>query len=113
MPGKGPQVSTVTGRHGGSFNNFGDYAVNLFSNIALYGNPPSRALFDMAAVAIVKNPSWAQKKVIPSPTFLEGEKKWREQPDNNRKITVWENFDSASIIGDFFDSLNNYELVNQ
>ena len=49
----------MTGRHGGAFTNFGDYSVDLFEHIDLYGDPPSRALFDMAAVAIVKNPAWA------------------------------------------------------
>jgi purine nucleosidase len=68
MPGKGPKVDPpVTGRHGGEFTNFGDYAVSLFENIRLYGDPPSRALFDMAAVAIVKNPAWATAVEMPAP----------------------------------------------
>ena len=60
MPGKGPRIRVqVTGRHGGKFATFGDYSVNLFDHIELSGTPPSRALYDMAAVAIVKNPAWA------------------------------------------------------
>ena len=37
-----------------------NYSVNLFAQIDLHGDPPSRSLFDMAAVAIVKNPVWAK-----------------------------------------------------
>src|SRR5688500_764066 len=61
MAGKGPRIRVpVAGRHGGKFATFGDYSVNLFDHIELSGTPPSRALYDMAAIAIVKNPTWAQ-----------------------------------------------------
>ncbi|WP_162052608.1 nucleoside hydrolase [Pontibacter pamirensis] len=105
--GKGPRTSEpVTGRHGGEFYTFGDYSVNLFNNITLHGNPPSRALFDMAAVAIVKNPDWAEAITIPSPVLQEQENKWVEQPGNQRQIVVWQNFDKEKIIADYFASLN-------
>jgi purine nucleosidase len=101
MAGKGPKSSNeVTGRHGGNFNCFGDYSVNLFEHIEMGGNPPSRALFDMAAVAIVKNPHWAEKKEIPAPR-LQGVN-WIEQPDNQKKIAIWENFKRDSIVNDLF-----------
>lgn len=103
MPGLGPQITKpVTGRHGGEFNNFGDYSVNLFEHIEYHGDPPSRALFDMAAVAIVKNPEWAQTTKIPAPTMLD--KKWVEQKDNFRKIIIWENFNQEKILADFYSS---------
>ncbi|MEZ4826808.1 MAG: nucleoside hydrolase [Bacteroidia bacterium] len=55
MPGAGPLAEKpVEGRNGGSFTHFGDYSLDLFSHIDLHGNPPSRALFDMVAVAVVK-----------------------------------------------------------
>ena len=64
MPGLGPHISKpVVGRHGNEFSNFGDYSVDLFENMGF----ESRALYDMAAVAIVKNPSWASASRIPSP----------------------------------------------
>ena len=90
MPGKGPVISTpVTGRHGNEFFTFGDYSISLFRNIEEYhGDPPSRALFDMAAVAIVKDPSWAEASEIPSPIMTD--EKWVERPENSRKIVVWE-----------------------
>lgn len=110
MPGKGPKAAEpVVGRHGESFSNFGDYAVNLFSNIELHGNPPSRALFDMAAVAIVKDPAWATAKPIPAPILVDG--KWKDRPDNKRTIILWENFDKKSIMADFYETMKHYTLV--
>ena len=37
MVDMGPEVEPVMGRHGGSFTNFGDYSIELFSKIDLYG----------------------------------------------------------------------------
>ena len=106
MPGLGPKIGTpIVGRHGGSFDNFGDYSVNLFTHIDYHGDPPSRSLFDMAAVAIVKNPDWAKAAEIPCPTMID--KRWVEQPDNTRKITIWEHFDAENILADFYATLKN------
>lgn len=105
MPGKGPKVSEpVTGRHGGDFDCFGDYSLNLFENAGMHGNPPSRALFDMAAVAIVKNPAWAEKKEISCPLLQNGV--WVERPDNKRTISIWEKFDRDGIMEDFFKTMD-------
>lgn len=107
MPGKGPHISTpVTGRHGGEFTNFGDYSVNLFEEFR--GNPSSRPLYDMAAVAIVKNPAWADRVEITAPKWSGG--KWIDQPENPRKIIIWENFDKESIMQDFYHTMDNYNL---
>lgn len=104
LKGLGPIASTpITGRHGGLFYTFGDYAQNLFNHIEYYGNPPARALFDMAAVAILKNPNWAQKSEIPAPYMREGE--WVERSQNTRKIILWEYFNEQEILEDFFHSL--------
>ena len=103
MPGLGIYISEpVVGRHGKSFNNFGDYSVSLFENIDYYGDPPSRALFDMAAVAIVKNKDWATASSIPCPIMKD--EKWVERKDNPRKIMLWENFDRDKIMNDFYSS---------
>lgn len=110
MPGKGPRVTpAVMGRHGGEFHTFGDYAVSLFENIQLHGNPPSRALFDMAAVAIVKNPGWATAVKLPAPILKDA--KWVERPDNPRQIVLWENFDRGAIMKDFYESMTHYRLA--
>lgn len=111
MPGKGPEIIIpVMGRHGGEFKTFGDYSINLFEHIDYHGDPPSRALFDMAAVAIVKNPGWAESKVIACPIYLNGA--WVARPNNERKITVWENFNKKEILDDFYYTIDNYELVD-
>lgn len=103
MPGLGPEATdTVTGRHGGSFNTFGDYSVSLFEHIYYSDEDKTRSLFDMAAVAIVKNPDWATAREIPGPVYLD--KKWVEQPDNARKILVWENFNKEAIISDYYET---------
>lgn len=102
MKGKGIKSnSEITGRHGGTFTSFGDYSANLFEHAEMHGNPPSRALFDMAAVAVVKNPSWAQKTEIPAPKLSGTE--WIDQPENQHKIGIWENFNRDAIVNDLFD----------
>lgn len=104
MPGTGPAAEqAVTGRHGGRFTNFGDYSANLFEHIHYHGDPPSRALFDMAAIAIIKNPDWAERKTIPAPVLINGE--WKERHENDRKIVLWENFDSDKIMADFYATI--------
>jgi purine nucleosidase len=104
MPGLGRRVrEPVVGRNGGAFRTFGDYSVDLFEHINLDGNPPSRALFDMAAVAVVKNPAWAHPVRIPAPRLVEG--KWVARPDNPRTIVLWERFDRGAIVGDFYRTM--------
>lgn len=111
MPGRGPRTDTpVTGRHGVAFSTFGDYSINLFEHIDYHGDPPSRALFDMAAVAILKNPAWATRQSIPAPILTNDV--WVERPDNSRQIELWENFESEAILADFYDSIENYVLVS-
>ncbi|MEL6558790.1 MAG: nucleoside hydrolase [Bacteroidota bacterium] len=111
MPGLGPSIANpVVGRHGNSFTNFGDYAVSLFNNIHHYGNPPSRALFDMAAVAIIKNPSWAESSMISAPKLQDGN--WIERPENTRKVTIWENFKTEEIMEDFYTTMKEYVLID-
>ena len=102
MPGLGVVAEQpITGRHGGEFNNFGDYSVNLFKYIDYHGDPPSRPLFDMVAVALLKNQKWGDAREIPAPVLIDGQ--WVERPQNDRKIVVWENFDRDGLIEDFFE----------
>jgi len=106
MPGLGPTAKEpITGRHGGVFSTFGDYSVSLFEYIDYHADPPSRPLFDMVAVAILKNESWGERKIIPAPILINNE--WVERPGNERKITVWQNFNKEKILEDFFSSLKN------
>jgi inosine-uridine nucleoside N-ribohydrolase len=110
LPGKGPRVpEPVTGRHGGAFHTFGDYAVELFEKMP--GRPAARALYDMAAVAIVKNPRWATSVRIPAPALVNG--RWVERPGNRRHIVIWEKFDRDAIMKDFFESMDAPVPVGQ
>ena len=104
MPGLGPQVDPVIGRHGGEFTCFGDYSVSLFEHM----NFPKRPLFDVVAVAIVKNSSWGERSEMPAPV-LDG-KSWVDWSDNPHRIAIWENFDKDAILNDFFESMRNYRL---
>lgn len=110
MPGKGPRVSPpVTGRNGGQFSTFGDYSVDLFEHIELNGDPPSRALYDLAAVAIVKDSSWAQARRVHAPRLqVDG---WAERPGNQHTIVVRENFDRESILEDFYRTMEQPVLA--
>jgi len=104
MPGLGPVVEeAVIGRHEGSFNCFGDYSVDLFRHIEHLEDGCFRSLFDMAAVAIVKDPSWAEAIEVPSPIYINNA--WVEQVENKRKIIVWENFNKEAIMADFYMTL--------
>ncbi|MEO0474192.1 MAG: nucleoside hydrolase [Bacteroidota bacterium] len=108
--GQGPLIEpSVEGRHGGRFSHFGDYSVDLFDHAELHGDPPSRALFDMAAVAIVKDPEWAEAKEIPTPILQEG--KWVERPGFSRKMIIWENFDARAIIDDFVETIRSAQSI--
>jgi purine nucleosidase len=110
MPGKGPHIQTpVTGRHGGTFTSFGDYSVNLFEHIHYNGTPPSRALFDMVAVAIVKNPEWGKKTLYPAPKLINNQ--WVENPGNPRRIAVWGDFDKERIIADYYQTMDHFQPV--
>jgi len=57
----------------------------------------------MAAVAIVKNPDWAESPSMPCPLMVDG--KWVERPENPRKIILWENFDKDAIMQDFYATM--------
>jgi purine nucleosidase len=112
MPGKGPRAAQpVMGRHKEAVTTFGDYSVNLFEHIELYGTPPARSLFDMAAVAVVKNGAWASRRDVPAPLLVNNQ--WVERPANRRMITIWENFDRNAIMQDFFQTMAHYQLVGK
>ncbi len=112
MPGKGPVAEeSVEGRHGNLFKTFGDYSMNLFKNCQFHGDPPTRSLFDLAAVAIVKNPSWAEKSTIPAPILVDNS--WKERPNNPREIILWEHFDRDAIVNDLFNRMENYVLAGE
>jgi len=99
MTGKGPTVGTVEGRNGGHFTRFGDYSVDLMSHIGQV-----RALYDMAAVAILKKPEWAIVQELPAPK-LTGIS-WSARPDNQRKVRFWHSFNHEEIVADLFTAVS-------
>lgn len=102
MKGKGPvSKNTITGRHGDKWNRFGDYSAQLFSKAKMHGNPPSRALFDMVVLAILKNESWGEKTKIIAPKLVENA--WVEQHNTSNEIFIWENFNRDAIVNDLFE----------
>lgn len=109
MPGLGPHIEEpIPGRHGGRFSNFGDYSVSLFEHIDYNSDPPSRPLFDMVAVAIMKEPDWGSSREIPAPVLIDNH--WIERPDNQRVITVWEDFKKDEILSDFYNAMRSPSL---
>lgn len=111
MPGKGPHLATaIPGRRkdGGSFTNFGDYSLQLFKYISYKTNPPSRALFDLVTLSILKQPAWGEKQVINAPLFVNNT--WVQQPQAVREVVLWENFKAKEIINDFFTVMENYKI---
>jgi inosine-uridine nucleoside N-ribohydrolase len=105
MAGLGPKVDPISGRHGGLFSCFGDYSVELFVK---YGDE-TRPLFDVCALAVLKNPSWAEKVIVKGASF-DG-KNWGNLGDVERTIVFWENFDKKSIIEDFYATMKNSTMT--
>jgi len=62
-------------------------------------------------VAIVKNPDWAESRHVSSSKMVN--KKWIEQPNNPRKLIIWESFEVNKILSDFYCTMKNYVLVDQ
>ena len=100
MAGLGPRVAPIAGRSGGEFTTFGDYSVNLFET----SQSEKRALYDLAAVALVKNPAWAQAQQVPAPHIVGGQ--WQARPDNPRTVRFYKNFDGPAIIADFYRAMS-------
>ena len=112
MPGMGPRIrDEVTGRHGGAFTTFGDYSVSLYQHAGQHGDPPYRSLFDVGAVAVVKNPAWADRTVVSRPQ-LDGEE-WKDRPGNPLNMVIWDNFDSDAILEDFYRTMREASTLIQ
>lgn len=111
LAGKGPvSKNTITGRHGGTFNRFGDYSKDLFDHANMHSYPPSRALFDMVVLAVLKNPVWGTKHEIPAPKLVGHA--WEDQPENPNTIIYWDNFDRDGIVNDLFQKMEETRPQN-
>lgn len=100
MPGLGPQLEEpVTGRHGGQHRTFGDYSVALFDHVDQH----ARALYDVAAVAVVKNPEWGVRENA-GPYRLENGEWVRDEAAHD--VVIWELFYTSKILADFFATID-------
>lgn len=103
MPGLGPQIEEpVTGRHGGKHRTFGDYSVALFDHVDQH----ARALYDVAAVAVVKNPEWAVRQNVEPYRLEDGE--W-VRDEAGHDVVIWELFYTSKILDDFFATIDTTE----
>lgn len=98
MAGKGPEVEPVEGRQGGTFTNFGDYSVELFEKAGDH----ARALYDVAALSVVKDPSWAVRREVGPYRLVDGQ--WVRQ-DEGEGFAIWELFHTSKILDDFFRTM--------
>lgn len=103
LKGKGTQVEPIEGRHGGSFDRLGDYLVNLWENVG----EETRSLFDMANVATVKNPQWAEDTVVYGPRLVNGT--WTSDPTAKDSVRFFRNYDVTDVINDFWKTMEKID----
>ncbi len=103
LKGKGKKVEPVEGRHGGDFNQLGDYLVNLWENV----EEETRSLFDMAAVATAKNPQWAEDTVVYGPRLRNGE--WTTIESRKDSVVFFRNYDIDAVMADFWETMQKIE----
>ncbi|KPK82197.1 MAG: hypothetical protein AMS27_14805 [Bacteroides sp. SM23_62_1] len=106
LSGRGPLVEPIEGRHGGNFNRLGDYLYNLWENVG----QEERSLFDMAAVATVKNPAWAMDTVIYSPRLMNGE--WVITGCREDSVVFFRNYDVNRVMDDFWKTMEKIDGQN-
>jgi purine nucleosidase len=103
LKGKGKIVESIEGRHGGEFDRLGDYLVNLWENV----EQETRSLFDMAAVATVKNPQWAEDTVVYGPRLINGE--WTNIDTRIDSVVFFRNYDVDGVMDDFWETMQKIE----
>jgi len=108
MKGMGPKIAKpIIGRHGGEFDRFGDYSIELFVKY----RHPTRPLFDLCVLSILKNPDLGHMKIAYKVSF-DG-KNWGYNGDENRQVVFWEKFNKEGILKDFFETMRASEnLIN-
>ena len=58
-----------------------------------------RSLFDMAAVANVKNPEWAEDTLVYEPRLINNE--WITAGGKSDSVKFWRNYDVKAVMDDF------------
>jgi len=102
LTGLGPAVDPVEGRHGGSFDRLGNYLVNLWEHVE-----EVRSLFDMAAVATTKNPSWAESITAHGPRYINNA--WVKQDNAPDSVVFFNHYNSDSVMNDFWEVMKKYK----
>ncbi len=97
----GPDVEPVTGRHGGEFELLGNYLIDLWEHVQ-----ETRSLFDMAAVATVKDPSWAERTVQYGPRLAGGE--WTVEEGATDSVVFFRNYDVEAVMNDFWEVMERF-----
>jgi len=96
LAGKGKETEPIVGRHGGTYTRLGDYLVNLWDNVG----EEYRSLFDMAAVANVKNPDFAKETLVFEPRLIKGE--WTTAGGKSDSVIFWRDYDVDAVMKDFW-----------
>ena len=105
LTGKGKETEPITGRHGGEFTRLGDYLVNLWENVG----QEYRSLFDMAAVATVKNPGWAEDTLVYEPRLVDGE--WITGEGRSDSVIFFRNYDVEAVMEDFWKIMGRIDSI--
>ena len=79
-------------------------------HIDYYGEPPSRSLYDMAAIAIVKNPTWGEVKTLRGIRMVE--EKWTVDKSSQREILLWRTLAERLYCKTFIQRLTN-QVIEQ
>ncbi len=97
----GPDVDPITGRHGGEFDRLGNYLINLWEHV-----DETRSLFDMAAVANVINPGWAEPTVQYGPRLINNE--WVVEEGAMDSVIFFRNYDVEGVMNDFWKVMEGF-----
>ncbi|HDZ41345.1 MAG TPA: nucleoside hydrolase [Bacteroidetes bacterium] len=106
MKGLGPRVEPVEGRHGGSFDCFGDYSVELYDKIG----DEIRPIYDVCTLVLLKYPEFADKVAVKGVSF-DGTS-WQQTGLQDRTIIFLENFNKEKIIEEFFSTMKNSKKLH-
>lgn len=101
MKGLGPKVKPVEGRHGGKFDCFGDYSVELYNKIG----DDIRPIYDVCTLVLLKHPEYAGKLAVKGVSF-DGTN-WKQDGSSDRTVIFRENFNKEKIIEDFYGTIKN------
>ncbi|HCC70793.1 MAG TPA: nucleoside hydrolase, partial [Bacteroidales bacterium] len=101
MKGLGPEVEPVKGRHGGLFNCFGDYSVELYEKCG----DNIRPIYDVCTLVLLKYPEYAEKVEAKGVSF-DGAS-WQQTGSQERTIIFRVDFKKEEIIKEVYNTMKN------